>query len=321
MERAANPGARVSSLAVVGAGWAGLAAAVRACERGFAVTLYEMAPHAGGRARRIDVAHDNGQHILIGAYRHTLALMRAVGADPERLLLRLPLELRFPDGRGLRLPPGRPLPAFARAVLGATGWTWPERLALLATASRWAARGFRCDAALSVDTLCAALPRAVRELLIDPLCVAALNTPAREASAAVWLRVLRDALFGGPGSADLLLPTAPLSALLPEPALVWLERHGVALRLAHRVRLLAPDAGSWCVDGERHDLVVLACSAVEAARLARPHAADWADAAARLRHEPIASIVLGGAPCRLPAPMMALREGPEPGRHQCAHAG
>jgi predicted NAD/FAD-binding protein len=219
MERAPNPGTRVPSLAVVGAGWAGLAAAVRACERGFAVSLYEMAPQAGGRARRIDAVHDNGQHILIGAYRHTLALMRAVGADPERLLLRLPLELRFPDGRGLRLPPGRPLPAFARAVLGATGWTWPERLALLATASRWAACGFRCDAALSVDTLCAALPRAVRELLIDPLCVAALNTPAREASAAVWLRVLRDALFGGPGSADLLLPTAPLSALLPEPAL------------------------------------------------------------------------------------------------------
>jgi predicted NAD/FAD-binding protein len=84
-------------LAVVGGGWAGLAAAVRATEARHAVTLFEMATHWGGRARGVDVdglALDNGQHILIGAYRRTLALMRTVGSDVEAGLHRRPLELR-----------------------------------------------------------------------------------------------------------------------------------------------------------------------------------------------------------------------------------
>ena len=66
--------------------------------------------------------------------------------------------------------------------------------------------------------------------LIEPLCVAALNTPMAQASAAVFLRVLRDALFSGPGGADLLLPCRPLSDLLPSPAEAWLSSRGAALR-------------------------------------------------------------------------------------------
>jgi hydroxysqualene dehydroxylase len=58
-------------VAVIGAGWAGLAAAVEATQRGNVVTLFEMAPQVGGRAREVmwgGTALDNGQHILIGAY-------------------------------------------------------------------------------------------------------------------------------------------------------------------------------------------------------------------------------------------------------------
>ena len=79
------------SLAVVGAGWAGLAAAVRATQNGFAVRLLEAAPQLGGRARRVvhqGLALDNGQHILIGAYRDTLQLLHTVGVDTEATLLR-----------------------------------------------------------------------------------------------------------------------------------------------------------------------------------------------------------------------------------------
>ena len=48
---------------------------------------------------------DNGQHLLIGAYRETLRLMQTVGANPEHLLRRLPLELHYPGaGFRLRLP-------------------------------------------------------------------------------------------------------------------------------------------------------------------------------------------------------------------------
>lgn len=304
-------------IAVIGAGWAGLAAAVEATQRGARVTLFEMAPAAGGRARShgdppargagaASPQRDNGQHILIGAYTETLALMRRVGADPGRLLWRGPLALRTPDGRGLQWPAGAPIPAFVRGVLGARGWRWHHRLALLAVAAGWGLRGFRCPPSTGVAELCAGLPTAVRRDLIEPLCVAALNTPMASASGQVFLRVLRDALFAGPGSADLLLPRAPLSALLPAPALGWLGRHGATLHLGRRVQALAPAGLAWMVDGEAFDGVVLACSAVEAARLTAGFAPAWSATAAALRHEPIVTAWLHDAMLRLPQPMMAL---------------
>ena len=300
-------------LAVVGGGWAGLAAAVRATEAGHAVTLFEMAARVGGRARGVEVEGqtlDNGQHILIGAYRRTLALMHTVGADAETLLFRRPLELRYPDGRGLRLPPGPPGLGFVRGVVASRGWTAGDRLALLAQSALWALAGFRCAPGLTVHELCRHLPPAVRELLIDPLCVAALNTPARDASGAVLLRVLRDALFGGTGAADLLLPRCSLTALLPAPAERWLRAAGAELRLGSRVHGLWPAATGWHLDGERFDAVVLACSAAEAARLAADAAPAWARQAGALRYEPIVTVYLRCPGARLPSPMTALLAGP-----------
>lgn len=314
-------------VAVVGGGWAGLAAAVRAVQAGHRVTLFEMAQQLGGRARSLAPATsalaapdlpaplDNGQHILIGAYRRTLDLMRTVGADETRLLDRRPLELRYPDGRGLALPRGLVWMAFVRGVAGCVGWNWSDRAALIRAAAGWALDRFRCDPTLTVAAMCAGLPPAVRQLLIDPLCVAALNTPAHEASAEVLLRVLRDALFGGRGGADLLLPRRPLGDLLPGPAARWLADHGATLHFGRRVTSLARSqpgaAGSgWAVAGEQFDAVVLAAPASEAARLVRPLSSGWAQIAQELRYEPIATVYLECPGARLPAAMTALVEGP-----------
>jgi squalene-associated FAD-dependent desaturase len=297
-------------VAVIGGGWAGLAAAVEATRHGHAVTLFEMAAHFGGRARSVAVDHralDNGQHILIGAYSATLALMRTVGVDPARVLERLPLTLVGPDGIGLRLRPGPPMLAFVRAVFSHQGWNLRERLGLLMAASRWTLQGFRCDPALSVAVLTASLGPQVRAQLIEPLCVAALNTPAREASATVFLRVLKDALFSGPGSADLLLPRAGLSELFPEPATAWLAAHDAVLRPSTRVDHLERDADdAWLVDGERFNRVVLATTSVEAARLTRDVAPDWSQLASALRFEPIVTVYLHGEGTRMREPMLAL---------------
>ncbi|OWQ93337.1 phytoene dehydrogenase [Roseateles aquatilis] len=301
-------------LAVVGGGWAGLAAAVEAVSLGAAVTLFEMAPTLGGRARSLpagptpgDHALDNGQHILIGAYADTLALMRRVGANPDELLLRMPLRLRYPDRETLRLPPGPPALAFLRGVLGCGAWAWGDRLRLLVASTGWTMRGFRCDPASTVADLCADLPRDVRDDLIDPLCVAALNTPAAQASAQVFLRVLKDALFTGPGSADLLLPRQGLSALLPDPARAWLLQHGATVRTG-RVQQLAATGRGWAVDGEAFDLVVLASSLGEAARLTRDLAPAWSAVAGAFEFQPIVTIYLESVGSALPAPMVALRE-------------
>ena len=328
---------RPLEIAVVGAGWAGLAAAVHASLAGAHVTLFEMAPAAGGRARDV-VSHgsllDNGQHLCIGAYVETLRVLHEVGVDEKTAFARSPLTLVDAEGRGLRLRHGAPLPAFVRAVLARRGWPWRARLALLRVAARWRRSGFRCARGDTVADLAASLPDAVRRDFIEPICVAALNTPASEASGSVFLRVLHDALAGSAGGADLLLPRRPLGDVFPAPAQAWLARRGATIRLAQRVERLdrvasgEPDAGAgrpdpgkradraegfdrvgcaWNVDGVHADRVIIAASAVEAARLAAPHAPEWAATAAALHYEPIATVYARSTGCRLPEPLLALR--------------
>ena len=202
---------------------------------------------------------------------------------------------------------GAPIRAFALAVLGRRGWTWRERIALLRIAARWRRAGFRCDANDTVAALTASLPSAVRAEFIEPLCVAALNTPTAQASGAVFLRVLQEALAGSAGGADLLLPRVPLGEVLPAPALAWLARAGATVRLGHRVERLERTNGAWRVDDDRFDRIVVAASPVEAARLVAPHAPAWAARAAALRYEPIATVYASSTGCVLPEPLIALR--------------
>jgi squalene-associated FAD-dependent desaturase len=311
-------------VAIVGAGWAGLAAAVAARRRGHAVTVFEAARTPGGRARTVPVTLpdggtallDNGQHILIGAYVETLKLMETVGVEPRDVLLRVPLVLRDPQGHGLALPAWpAPWDAFG-GILSARGWTWRDKLSLLRAAVGWQLSGFRCAPGLTVDALSARLTPRVRSELIEPLCVSALNTPAARASGEVFLRVLRDALFGRGhrdwGGSNLLLPRQDLGRLLPEAAGAWLQGAGADLRVGERVQRLQRAGTQWRADDALFDHVVLATPSLEAARLVTESGADaqgWAAAARALDFEAITTVYATGGP-RLPQPMLALHSAP-----------
>jgi predicted NAD/FAD-dependent oxidoreductase len=151
---------------------------------------------------------------------------------------------------------------------------------------------------------------------VEPLCVSALNTPAERSSGQVFLRVLRDALFGrghgGWGGSNLLLPAAPLGDLFPDAAQAWLVARGADVRLGRRVQQVARTEDRWLVDGEVFDHVVLATPPWESMRLvaaASVDANEWMQAVESLAYEAIATVYAIGGP-RLPLPMLTLRSGP-----------
>ncbi len=318
-------------IAIIGAGWAGMAAAVRAAQEGHQVTVFEAARTLGGRARGVpltlqegrEISVDNGQHILIGAYADSLRLMRLVNVDPQKALLRLPMALVFPDGTGLSLP-DLPTPWDALiGILRARGWRWSDKLALLRVASRWQRAGFRCEPPTSVADLCASLPPRLMKEFIEPLCVSALNTPVEQASGTVFLRVLHDGLFSQRGGSNFLLPRCDLSALFPDAAAGWLQERGARMLTGRRIELLKKQAQQWHVEGEPFDALVLAVSASESARILmassleaeesmRSRMTEWASKAAALRFQAIATVYAQassswGTKPLLPRPMLALR--------------
>ena len=292
----------MNRVTIIGGGWAGLSAAVHAVNSGFQVCLLEAAPQTGGRARRIThqgLALDNGQHILIGAYRDTLALLRLVGVDTDNHLWRMPLTLRMPNGDGLRLPA---LPAPLNLLTGiacARGWSWGDKWSLIKQAIQWQQQHFVCPAGMTVSELCAGLPPAVMALMIEPLCVSALNLPAHQASARVFLRVLQDAMLGGEGSSDMLIPCVDQSRLFPDAAVQWLQQRGAEVATGHYVEDLSPHFSSP---------VVLACPPWEAARLTQSINPAWSAQAAALQHTAIATVYLQAhAKVDWPYTVMALR--------------
>jgi hydroxysqualene dehydroxylase len=347
------------TIAIIGGGWAGMAAAVVATQAGHHATVFEASHALGGRARVVSGSHastlpdgtsvslDNGQHILIGAYSETLKLMQTVGVNLESALLRLPLTLQFPDSTGLKLPDW-PAPWIvgldaAWGIATAKGWTWGDKLALLGAASGWQRGGFTCLPQLSVLQLCQRsnpkITARVMAELIEPLCLSALNTPAVDASAQVFLRVLQDAMFSPSikiddktsfGSANLLIPKRDLSNLFPHPAAAWLVKNGGKVLLGERVESIEFSNAGWQVNStalkQSFDAVILAGSpsnmalvdiniayaatntiAKELEHLLRREVQTWKDSVSALRYEAIATVYAYSKGAKLSQAMLALK--------------
>lgn len=311
----------VPTVAVIGAGYAGLACAVELARAGVHVTVFERSHTLGGRARVVRKdgwTVDNGQHIAIGAYTELTRLLRLTGGSP-RELARLPLTLHVPGRLHLQ---AAALPAplhLAVGVLRAKGLGWADKLAMVRLMRHLKRARYRAPPTMTVDALLHATRQtpALRRLIWAPLCVAALNTPSAQASAQVFVNVLRDSLAAGAAASELLIPRVDLSELFPVPAARYLATRRGKLRTGEAISAIRPVDGGFRLDGDPGSQpwpqVVIATAPYHAgALLASTGACDRLAAQIdALPHEPIVSIYLALGPGqRLPQPMIGLADGP-----------
>jgi squalene-associated FAD-dependent desaturase len=238
-------GAPTPDVAVIGAGFAGLTAASLLADAGLKVLVLDARPQLGGRAtafrdRETGELVDNGQHVLFGCYRETLAFLNRIGAG-DNVRTQPALEVTYIDVRGrrsvLRCPPLPPPLHLMAAVLDWDPMPWRDRLSALRLARplRAARRALGRTGTVSVDPPGATVSewlqahgqrRKLREWLWEPLAVAALNQPPHQASAAPFVRVLAEMFGPDPTAAAIVLPIQPLHLMYAEPARRFIEARG-----------------------------------------------------------------------------------------------
>jgi squalene-associated FAD-dependent desaturase len=257
---------------VVGAGLAGLSAAVRLAARGESVVVHEQAGQAGGRCRSyhdpaLDMEIDNGNHLLLSANYAAAGYLRTIGAV-NSLIGPPGADFAFVDLKSgarwtLRINQGR-LPSWIFDKGSRVPDTSPGDYLTFARLL-WAGRN---------KTICETVPCAgpLYERLARPLFVAALNTDPREASAKLAGAIVRETLVKGGKACRPLIARDGLGPAFIEPALKFLARHNATVRFGRRLRafelaaakVAALDFGDETVSLAADDAVILAVPPVVA---------------------------------------------------------
>jgi hydroxysqualene dehydroxylase len=260
---------------IIGAGLAGLAAALRLSARGLRVIVHEATAFAGGRCRSyhdavLGMNIDNGNHLLLSGNHAALAFLREVGA--ERLLVG-PQRAEFPfvdlsnrERWTLRLNDGR-LPLWivdpVRRVPGTRARDYlPLSRLLFASGKKAVGDVIDCSGPLYAR-------------LVEPLLLAALNIDPPQGSARLARAIVRETLAAGGQACRPLIARDGLGPTLIEPALDTLQRRGATVRFEHQLRGMrlaadrveALDFGHEAVMLGTADAVVLAVPPYAAAAL------------------------------------------------------
>ncbi len=250
-------------VAIIGGGFAGLSAAVELSRHGIGVTVVEQKPELGGRAYSFfdDKAQDtvdNGQHLIMGCYRHTLAFLDAIGASKQLTFQDdMTVEMVAPDGSRAALRAAR-LPGPAHMVAGVLRYRHlapRDRIRLLLGGARMLAMQRLARAQMERMTVAELMdwlgqPAAVRRAFWYPLAIAALNEEPQRASAALLCEVLRRAFFSRRRDSAIAYAAVGLSELYCEPSRSYIERHGGRIMTHSAVTALEMD-GAGRVAGVR----------------------------------------------------------------------
>jgi squalene-associated FAD-dependent desaturase len=222
---------------VVGAGLAGLAAALELTAAGHLVTLYEAGPAAGGRCRSyfdraLGARIDNGNHLLLSGNTDAMAYLDRIGARDS---MTGPGVAQFPfmdlvSGERWTVAPGAGRVPWwvlhrGRRVPGSKVSDYFSLIRL-----RFGPR----DATVLESLGGTALYRR----LLEPLAISALNTPPDQALSRLMWAVVEGSLLKGAASCVPLVPRIGLSESFIDPAIAWLSARGGRLLLSHRVAAL-----------------------------------------------------------------------------------
>ena len=246
-----------SKVHIIGAGLAGLAAAVRIAQAGLPVTLYESAPRAGGRCRsyhdpQLDAVIDNGNHLMLSGNHAIMAYLKAIGAEDR---LAGPRDAAFPfvdaaTGARWALRPGE----------GVIPWWLFDPGRRVPNTSVWqylsVARVMRASAGETM-TACVGETGALYRNFWEPLTVAVLNTAPGQAAAGLMGPVLRETFLKGAAACRPLVARDNLAATLVDPAVETLTRVGAVLRFGTRIRgLVTTGDGITALEGDGEDIAV-----------------------------------------------------------------
>jgi squalene-associated FAD-dependent desaturase len=225
-------------IAVIGAGFAGLAAAIDLQERRHEVTVLERRGVLGGRATSYRDAVsgedvDNGTHLMVGAYAATFDLVRRAGAA-DLLLFQDDLHIDYVDDRGRSTLDCPPLVAPLHLLAGLLGLRLP-----------WAVRWQALRLGLAVQfgkpplglTLADYFRRTgqgpqARALLWDPLATAILNESPERAAAILFYNVYREAFLTRRDASCLVFLRRGYAELHERVARYFQHRGGVLHRRA-----------------------------------------------------------------------------------------
>ncbi len=225
---------------IIGAGLAGLSAAVQLAQKGVGITLYEQANQAGGRARSFHDSHldrtiDNGNHLLLSGNYSALDFLaiinasgRLIGPDNARFDF---ADLETDDRWTINFNRG-PVPLWVlyeqSRVPGTSMMDYVAGLKLLTAGNR------------SVASLFGDQGQMYRRFW-EPFSVAVLNTEPNEAVARLLLPVIRETLAKGAEYSKPLVARNGLSDTFVDPALKWLERRKADIRFGQRITSLEND--------------------------------------------------------------------------------